>query len=230
MISSHLFAGNSLQCKNHSNHTSTYQLFPASICSGPISASLSAFSYHMSSKNVGKSPWTELFYDADFEHQAEDLRSPPLPILPPPVPKPTASGVEVREFLIQFLLSQDWKSNLEEAQEKAKKIAADGKALYEFSKKDFTDQIGIAGEAMYRALQASEYGYVSELSQILSVWFWIMNIELVNTPKPRRQTPLRIKALGRIFGAFAQRSSKHNENYRSALSSQGFLVAFYTTK
>lgn len=212
MISSHLFAGNSLQCKNHSNHTSTYQLFPASICSGPISASLSAFSYHMSSKN------------------AEDLRSPPLPILPPPVPKPTASGVEVREFLIQFLLSQDWKSNLEEAQEKAKKIAADGKALYEFSKKDFTDQIGIAGEAMYRALQASEYGYVSELSQILSVWFWIMNIELVNTPKPRRQTPLRIKALGRIFGAFAQRSSKHNENYRSALSSQGFLVAFYTTK
>ena len=84
----------------------------------------------------------------------------------PCVPKPTALCIEVHEFLIQFILSLDPTINLEEAQEKACKIAADGQSLYELSEKEFRDELGLTGGAIYRALQTSEFGYVSELSQI----------------------------------------------------------------
>ena len=84
----------------------------------------------------------------------------------PCVPKPTALSVEVHEFLIQFILSQDPIINLEEAQEKACKIAADGQSLHELSEKEFRDELGLIRGLIYRALQTSEFGYVSELSQI----------------------------------------------------------------
>ena len=89
-----------------------------------------------------------------------------MPVLPPSVPKPTASSATVHEFLVQFLLSQDWERTRDEAQEKARKIKVDGKALYELPEKEWTDEFGRNGETIYHALQTSKYGYVSELFQI----------------------------------------------------------------
>ena len=82
-------------------------------------------------------------------------------MLRPSVPKPTASSATVHNFLVQFLLSQDWERTLDEAQEKARKIKVDGKALYELSEKELKDQFGREGETIHYALQTSKYGYVS---------------------------------------------------------------------
>ena len=84
----------------------------------------------------------------------------------PCVPEPTASSAEVREFLIQFILSQDPTNKLEEAQEKAHEISADGESFYGISKEEFRDELGPIGGVIHRALQTSKFGYVSELSQI----------------------------------------------------------------
>ena len=89
-----------------------------------------------------------------------------MPVLRPSVPKPTASSATVHEFLVQFLLSQDWERTRDEAQEKARKIKVDGEALYELPEKRWTDDFGSDGETIYHALQTSKYGYVSELFQI----------------------------------------------------------------
>ena len=43
----------------------------------------------------------------------------------------------------------------------AEKIVGDGKALYEFSMKEWTDVFGIEGKLIYNELQRSKYGYVS---------------------------------------------------------------------
>ena len=90
-----------------------------------------------------------------------------MPVLRPSVPKPTASSATVHNFLVQFLLSQDWECTRDKAQEKAKKIKVDGKALYELPEKRWIDEFGSEGETIYHALQTSKYGYVSLSSQIL---------------------------------------------------------------
>ena len=84
-----------------------------------------------------------------------------MPVLRPSVPKPTASSATVHDFLVQFLLAQDWELTQDEAQEKARKIKVDGKLLYELPEKALTDEFGIVGETIYHALQTSKYGYVS---------------------------------------------------------------------
>lgn len=84
-----------------------------------------------------------------------------MPVLRPSVPNPTASSATVHDFLVQFLLSQDWKLTRDEAQEKARKIKVDGQALYELPEKRFIDAFGIAGQTIYHSLQTSKYGYVS---------------------------------------------------------------------
>lgn len=84
-----------------------------------------------------------------------------MPVLRPSVPKPTASSPTVHDFLVQFLLSQDWELTRDEAQEKARKIKVDGKALYELPEKRWIDEFGSEGETIYYALQTSKYGYVS---------------------------------------------------------------------
>ena len=68
--------------------------------------------------------------------------------------------------MIQFILSQDPTINLEEAQEKAHKIPADGESFYGISKEEFRDELGPIGGVIHRVLQTSKFGYVSELSQI----------------------------------------------------------------
>ena len=46
-----------------------------------------------------------------------------------------------------------FKRTRDEAQKKVGKIEADGVALYEFSEKTWADELGIAGETNYHALQ-----------------------------------------------------------------------------
>ena len=84
-----------------------------------------------------------------------------MPVLRPSVPKPTASNDTVQDFLVQFLLSQSFALTQDEAQDKARKIEVDGKALYELPEKRLTDEFGMIGETIYHALQTSKYGYVS---------------------------------------------------------------------
>ena len=84
-----------------------------------------------------------------------------MPVLHPSVPKPTASYDTVQGFLVQFLLSQGFAFTQDEAQEKARKIQVDGKALYELPEKTLTDEFGMVGETIYHVLQTSKYGYVS---------------------------------------------------------------------
>ena len=84
-----------------------------------------------------------------------------MPVLRPSFPNPIASSITVHDFLVQFLLSQDWELTRDEAQEKAKKIKVDGKALYELPEKRWIDAFGFNGETIYHALQTSKYGYVS---------------------------------------------------------------------
>ena len=84
-----------------------------------------------------------------------------MPVLRPSVPEPTASFTTVQGFLVQFLLSQGFALTQDEAQEKARKLPVDGKALYELSEKRLTDEFGVVGETIYHALQTSKYGYVS---------------------------------------------------------------------
>ena len=90
-----------------------------------------------------------------------------MPVLRPSVPEPTASSAIVHDFLVQFLLSQSWERTRDEAHEKARKLQVDGKTLYELSEKDFIDEFGREGKAIYYALQTSKYGYVSYFSIIL---------------------------------------------------------------
>ena len=84
-----------------------------------------------------------------------------MPVLRPSVPKPTASNVTVHEFLVQFLLSQDWELSRDEAHQKARKIKVDGQALYELLEKRLTDELGSVGATIFQVLQRSKYGYVS---------------------------------------------------------------------
>jgi len=59
-----------------------------------------------------------------------------VPVLRPSVPEPTASSAAVHDFLVQFLLSQDWELTRDEAQAKARKLKVDGKTLYNLSEKE----------------------------------------------------------------------------------------------
>ena len=73
-----------------------------------------------------------------------------MPVLHPSVPKLTASSATVHQFLVQSLISQDWELTQAEAQEKAKKIKADRKALHEIPEKRLTDELGSAGETILK--------------------------------------------------------------------------------
>ena len=42
----------------------------------------------------------------------------------------------------------------------ARKINADGKALYELTEKRWTEEFGSEGQTIHHALQTSHYGYV----------------------------------------------------------------------
>ena len=93
-----------------------------------------------------------------------DLNS--QPILRPPIPNPTASSAEVHEFIVQFLLSQDFELTRDEARVSARKIKADGKTLYDLEEKIWIEELGHVGETIYHALQISWYGCVSSFSTI----------------------------------------------------------------
>ena len=84
------------------------------------------------------------------------------PVLRPSVPNPTASSATVHRFLVHFLLSQDCRLSRNEAQEKARKIKANGQALYEMPEKRLTEEFGLVGKFIYRALHTSKDGHVSE--------------------------------------------------------------------
>lgn len=85
-----------------------------------------------------------------------------MPVLRPlSVPKPTASSATVHDFLVQFLLSQDWERTRDEAQAKAGKLEVDGRSLYELSEKEWIDAFGREGGTIHNQLQTSKYGYVS---------------------------------------------------------------------
>lgn len=85
-----------------------------------------------------------------------------MTILRPPVPNPlTASHDTVREFLVQFILSQICRCTRHEAERRATKIEVDGQGLYELSEEELTDGLGMPGKTIYHALQTSKYGYVS---------------------------------------------------------------------
>ncbi|MCJ1454313.1 hypothetical protein MMC28_004666 [Mycoblastus sanguinarius] len=91
---------------------------------------------------------------------AEDLFEPTsVPVLRPSVPEPTASSATVNNFIVQFLLSQDWELTRDEAQVKAKRIKVDGKSLYDIPEKEWIDKFGTEGRSIFHALQTSKYGY-----------------------------------------------------------------------
>ena len=89
-----------------------------------------------------------------------------MPVLRPSVPEPTASSATVNNFIVQFLLSQDWELTRDEAQVKAKRIKVDGKSLYDIPEKEWIDKFGTEGRSIFHALQTSKYGYVSFSSPI----------------------------------------------------------------
>ncbi|KAL9133432.1 MAG: hypothetical protein Q9175_005395 [Cornicularia normoerica] len=93
------------------------------------------------------------------DNTEEALESAPERLLRPSPPPPTASSAEVRAFLVQFFLVLGCERTPESALEMARKINADGIALYEISEKTWADEFGIEGQIIHRTLQRSKYGY-----------------------------------------------------------------------
>ena len=90
----------------------------------------------------------------------------------PSVPKPTATAEEIREFFIQFILSQNTQISQEGAAQEANKLPADGESFYGLSEGELRQEFGHIGGAIFRARQESEYGYVSRSSQSLTRRFY----------------------------------------------------------
>lgn len=72
---------------------------------------------------------------------------------PPQVPSPTASPIEVHEFLVKLFLALDPTSNEAAAEEKATKVSCDGPRLYEVSREWWVKLYGLQGEFINNDIQ-----------------------------------------------------------------------------
>ncbi|KAL9098390.1 MAG: hypothetical protein Q9163_005940 [Psora crenata] len=93
------------------------------------------------------------------------------PVSRPPLPELTATSIDVHNFIVQFLLSQDWELTGHEARQRAKRIKGDGITLYRVSRKRWTDELGMDGQMIYQALQTSKCGnYWMRIGHWLEGW------------------------------------------------------------
>ena len=82
------------------------------------------------------------------------------------MPSPSATPLEVQNFVAEYLHYVDPHSSRAEVEELAKKVRADGERIYEMTIEQWKNLLQFDGESIYSILQKSEYGSVSYFNLI----------------------------------------------------------------